>query len=147
MISIVKNICLYIVLSAAINFLSLWLESKFLIKFLEGNLITLLVALLAVNTTTMSIVMVKLREIKDKFDVNFDNTLSSLRISVYEQVSLIPLSIFLLVVRDSPIIGTCCKHSQFILDTLLIATFAYAVHILFDNARAVFIIITSENNT
>lgn len=147
MMAIVKNICLYIVLSVSINFVSLELESKFLIKFLEGNLITLLVALLAINTTTMSIVMVKLRELKDKFGINFDNTLSSLRISVYEQVLLIPLSIFLLVVRDSSIITTCLKHSQFVLDTLLIATFTYAVHILFDNARSVFIIITTENNT
>lgn len=146
MMATVKNICFYIVLSVSINFVSLELESKFLIKFLEGNLITLLVALLAINTTTMSIVMVKLRELKDKFGVNFDNTLSSLRISVYEQVSLIPLSIFVLVVRDSSTITTCLKHSQFALDTLLIATFTYAVHILFDNARAVFIIITTENN-
>ena len=147
MINIAKNICLYIVISAAINLISIWLDSNFLVTFLEKNLVNLLVALLAINTTTMSIIMVKLRELKDKFGLKFGNTLNSLKVAIYEQVSLIPLSILILVARESKVIGTYFKHSQFVLDTLLITVFAYAVHILFDTAKGVFIIISTENNT
>ena len=145
MTCIAKNICLYIVISAVINMTTQKIESDFLITFLEKNLVTLLIALLAINTTTISIIMVKLRELKDKFDLNFETTLSSLKIAIYEQVSLIPLSILLLVLRKSNVINASLKSSHFILDTLLVATFAYAIHILFDTARGVFIIISAEN--
>ena len=147
MIEVVKNACLYLVISAIINWITLMIDSVFLTSFLEKNLIPLLVALLAINTTTMSIIMVKLRELKDKFGIKFDKTLNSLRVSLYEQVTLIPLSILILIIRDSIVIKKQLPYSQFILDTLLITTFAYAIHILFDTARSVFIIITTENKT
>ncbi|MCD6566696.1 MAG: hypothetical protein J7K53_12225 [Bacteroidales bacterium] len=146
MMEVVKNVCLYLVISTIISWITIKLDSVFLVSFLEKNLITLLVALLAINTTTMSIIMVKLRELKDKFGVRFDNTLNSLRISLYEQVSLIPLSILMLVLRDSTVIKQHLAYSSFIWDTALIAIFAYAIHILFDTAKSVFIIITTENS-
>ncbi len=147
MMEVVKNSCLYLVISAIVNLITVMLNSVFLTSFLEKNLITLLVALLAINTTTMSIIMVKLRELKDKFGIKFDKTLNSLKVSLYEQVVLIPLSVLVLVIRDSIEIIKQFSYSQFICDTLLIAIFTYAIHILFDTARGVFIIITTENKT
>lgn len=146
MIEVIKNACLYLVISAIINWVTIALDSSFLISFLEKNLIPLLVALLAINTTTMSIIMVKLRELKDKFGVSFSETINSLKMALYEQVSLIPLSIIFLVAKKSTVLNNYSSYSQYIWDTLLIATFAYAIHILFDTARGVFIIITTENN-
>lgn len=147
MMKVAKNVCMYLVISSIINCVTIGLNSVYLTLFLEKNLITLLVALLAINTTTMSIIMVKLRELKDKFGVSFNKTLHSLKVSLYEQVSLIPLSVLFLVAKESTVIKTHIPYSQFILNTFLITAFAYAIHILFDTARGVFIIITTENKT
>ncbi|MCG6480726.1 hypothetical protein K6U43_13975, partial [Vibrio parahaemolyticus] len=42
-----------------------WLGSEFLHKFLAQNLVTILIALLAINATTMGIVLTKIREMVD----------------------------------------------------------------------------------
>ncbi|MFW8696409.1 hypothetical protein, partial [Mesorhizobium japonicum] len=41
-------------------------QSQYLNDFLKGNLITLLVALLAINSATMGIVLTKIRDLIDK---------------------------------------------------------------------------------
>jgi hypothetical protein len=48
---IIMMSCTFLVVGAAINGLSQSLESNFLCKFLEQNLILLLVAILTINTT------------------------------------------------------------------------------------------------
>lgn len=146
MIDSLKNISLYFIISVVINWGVSYLESSFLLGFLEKNLVSLLVALLAINTTTLSVIMVKLRELKDKYGFQFEGTLKSLRFAIYEEVFLIPFSVLILTLRDSYIISVCCENLIFILDSLAITCFAYSIHIVLDTAKAVFIIISFEGN-
>lgn len=60
--SILLNIFLSIGVGYLFTQLQIFLETKFLIDFLQNNLITLLVALIAINSATLSIVLTKIRE-------------------------------------------------------------------------------------
>jgi hypothetical protein len=66
MIDRVKTISLFLLSGLIVNFLVSWLKSNFISEFLTHNLITLLIALVAINTTTLSVVLTKIREIMDK---------------------------------------------------------------------------------
>ena len=81
-----------------------WLNSTYLHKFFESNLVTILVALLAVNAATMGIVLTKIRDLADKngsFEV-FKNTKLNMLLSIKEQIGLIILATIILSVRASP---------------------------------------------
>jgi len=88
MINIIKNICVAIVCGLLLVWFSNLVGSNFLSQFLENNLIMLLIALLAINITTMSVVMVKLREISDSNNkIRFPRTIKEMKISFYEQIA------------------------------------------------------------
>ncbi len=63
---IVFNILPSIVVGYLLTQLQLFLRSLYLINFLKQNLITLLVALIAINSATLSILLTKIRELIDK---------------------------------------------------------------------------------
>lgn len=139
----IKNtsVCILIgILSAGVSH---WLKSPYLATFLETNLILLLIALLAINTTTMSVIMTKLQELSSK-PSDFKNTTGELKTSIIEQVVLIILSVMVLVAKKSEVIAAHLQHSNFIFDVLLLAVFFYAIHILYDTANGVFVIINYE---
>ena len=77
------------------------IESDFLISFLKKDLITILIALLAINTTTSSVIMTKLKEISDKNKIDFSSTVAELKHSTIEQVAYIVLSIVNMMLMGS----------------------------------------------
>lgn len=143
----IKNISLFLMISLITNTVCILLESTFIISFLKSNLVIILIALLAINTTTISVIMVKLRELKDNYNLNFDNTTASIKHSIHEQVYLIPISLLVFTLQSSHIIYDKIPYSLFILNSLLICIFFYSLHILHDTANAVFIIINAEENS
>ena len=84
--NIVFNILLSIVVGYLLTQLQLFLGSCYLINFLKQNLITLLVALIAINSATLSILLTKIRELLDKTGQisSFDNTKKQMIISIRE---------------------------------------------------------------
>jgi len=147
MIEYIKNISLFLIISIITNAICIWLDSTFIIDFLKSNLVIILIAMLAINTTTISVIMVKLRTLKDNYNLNFNKTTLSIKYSIYEQVYLIPISLLALTLQSSHIIQNKIPHSFFILNSLIICVFFYALHILYDTANAVFIIIYAEENS
>lgn len=141
-----KEISFYIVISLAIAGLSEWIESEFITKYLSENLITLLIALLAINTTTSSVLMTKLKEIADATGGNFTNTIIQLRYSIYEQIVYIIVAIIVLILADSKKVVGLNTYAEFVLECLLIAVFVAAMHTLFDTAKSIFVILKNENN-
>ncbi len=143
MIDRVKSISLYVLVGLVVQWGSMKLRSNFLEVFLGGNLVTLLLALLAINTTTMSIIMTKLRDISGGNHGNFGRTINAMRESIIEQVGLIVCAIVILILKTSASLQS--QALIFLANTVLIAIFIYAIQILYDTANGVFVILHYED--
>lgn len=141
-----NNIIFNILLSIGAGYLLAELQSflgtTYLTSFLKQNLITLLVALIAINSATLSIVLTKVRELLDKSGQQgaFADTKKQMILSVNEQVVLIIVAMLLLIVQDSDFIKLHVEYVTF-LNVLIIGCFIYALRILHDTAKSVFVIL------
>lgn len=118
-------------------------ESQFLYTFLKGNLITLLIALLAINSGTMGIVLTKIRELIDRAGTGaeaFETTKNEMLLSIKEQIALIVLSIVALTMADSAWIMKIKTLSD-VYPVLIFSLFSYSIINLYDTAKSVLIII------
>lgn len=118
-------------------------ESQYLNNFLKNNLITLLIALLAINSATMGIVLTKIRELIDRAGAGsevFQATKDEMLLSIKEQIALIIISVVLLTFGDT-LISKQTEDLQKIYSVALCAIFAYSIINLYDTAKSVLIII------
>jgi len=129
----------------ALELISQSLGSDFLSRFLAEDLITLLIALMAINTTTISVIMTKIKEIYDKKGGCFLGTIKEMKKSIIEQVALIIIATILLIIRESKFVNTLNDSPIFFVDGLLLALLVYAVYILYDTACGIFVILNFEN--
>lgn len=137
---LVKNISFFIIIAIIITFLGATLESKFLFKFLQENIISLLLILLAINTTTLGLIASKIQDIVVKIpEMDFSDTIKEMKTSLLEQIILIIASVFCLLLMDSNKISFEYKNE--IGNVILISIFIYAINILWDTGKSVFIII------
>ena len=139
-----KNILISLAIGFIFAILQNLLASEILVIFLKNNIITIEIAILAINSATLGIVLTKIREIIDRFPGRSDFSLSKkeMILSIKEQISLIAFSSVILILVDSHIV---CEWQNSIIsltfDALLISCFVYAVLILFDVAKSVFILL------
>lgn len=140
--NILVNILLSIGVGYLLSQLQILLGTTYLTVFLKQNLITLLVALIAINSATLSIVLTKIRELVDKNNTQgaFDRTKKQMILSINEQVALIIISMILLIIQDSTFAKQSSEYGT-LLNVLIIGCFMYAVHILHDTAKSVFVIL------
>ena len=136
-----KNIFISIGIAFLLEQLQIILKTNYLIIFLEQNLVSLLIALLAINTASLGIILSKIRELLDKNNkISFDKTKKEMLKSIQEQIILIFLSLILLMFINSDILKNNLQVLQS-LETIVVACFVYAILILFDTAKSVFIIL------
>lgn len=140
--NILVNILLSIGGGYLLSQLQILLGTTYLTAFLKQNLITLLVALIAINSATLSIVLTKIRELVDKNNTQgaFDRTKKQMILSINEQVVLIIISMILLIIQDSTFAKQSSEYGT-LLNVLIIGCFMYSVHILHDTAKSVFVIL------
>ena len=146
MIDAIKDVCLYLVVAAVFTVATHWLGSNVLDRYLTEQLITVLIALLAINTTTSGVVMTKLKEISDARGGNFSLTIKELKSSVTEQLIFIILAVIILVLRGSGVVLASHPWADLILEVALVAVFVAALYTLFDTARSIFVILEFENH-
>ncbi|WP_019026006.1 hypothetical protein [Colwellia piezophila] len=139
-----KTSSLFILLGGLVRYLCSSIDSNYLINFLDENLISLLIALLAINTTTGSILMTKLHDILKQHGGDFQSTLSQLKLSIIEQLSFIIIALIALVLLDSKQIVESYFFAKLILESTLIAVFIASLHNLYDTASSIFIILSWE---
>lgn len=146
MSSIIKNILLSIGIGFIVYQLQKIMQSTYVVDFLKTNLVTLLVALVAINSATLGIVLTKIRDLLDRRGNNGDfiNTKKQMIISIREQITIIPISLLLLLLKDSKILGNNQNFISFI-EVILIACFFYALVILYDTAKSVFVILDYDS--
>jgi hypothetical protein len=138
---IFKNIFISLGIACAAQYLLYQMQSEFVFVFLKSNITTLQVALLALNTSTLSIVLTKIREIIDKTGQReaFDSTRTEMIYSIKEQIFLIAFSLIILALESAktPILAVPSN----VLQAALITSFTYSIFILFDTAKSVFIVL------
>jgi len=125
-----------------------WINSDFLKSFFEEDLITILIALLAINATTMGIVLTKIKEMIEKQKEGykiFSNTREQMLLSIKEQISLIALATAFLTLNSSEAISDI-KNAELTINSLLNGIFIYSLIILYDTAKSVLIIIDYKHN-
>lgn len=135
---------LFILVSIGIVMVSSLLGSNFIYGFLDTNLVTLLVALAAINTTTLGVVMTKLREVSLSYHVDFARTIHDMRVSVKEQIILIAGSLVVQIAASSPLVPSEIIYQQ-VVNILLIAVFIYALYLLYETANMIFVVLEFEN--
>lgn len=119
-----------------------WIGSLYFNEFLKANLINLLVALLAINTATMGIVLTKIRDMVDSHGHGeaFKETRRQMLLSIKEQIGLIALAVvFLTVAQSKYLVGTASVVMLF--NSLIAGVFVYSMLVLYDTAKSVLIII------
>ena len=119
-----------------------WLGSEFLHTFLAQNLVTILIALLAINATTMGIVLTKVREMVDSKGSAgcFKRTRDQMLLSIKEQIALVVISISILSIKGSEHI-IAMDNAELLLNVVIIGVFVYSLMVLYDTAKSVLIII------
>lgn len=146
MIEHIKNGALFLVISAIVQTVSAWLQSNFIETFMKENLITLLLTLMAINTTTISVIMTKLREISDDSGIDFSQTIKAMKESITEQVVLLIIAVIVLIVQSSTMLASVWNGINNVTTIILITTFLYAVQVLYDTAQGIFVIAHKENH-
>ncbi len=135
-----KNISFFIVIAILISLIGKGLESKFLFTYLQQNIIGLLLTLLAINTATLGLIASKIQDIVVKHPkMDFSITIKEMKKSLLEQIILIIVSIVCLLIMDSAKITY--EFKDIIGNTILSAVLIYAVNILWDTGKGVFVII------
>lgn len=116
----------------------------FLVKFLDDNMLTILIALFAVNSATMGVILSKVRDLVDRDGVDgkihFKETRKQMTISIYEQFTLIILAVVCGVVASNTWL---MSNTEFVfwLSVFKVGIFAYAMQVLFDLSRSIMKII------
>lgn len=140
-----KNISFFFVIALAITSIGNVLDSTFLFTYLQGNIISLLITLLAINTATSGLIASKIQDfIIQKPEIDFSSTIKEMKLSLLEQIILIIVSVISLIVQNSKKIQIEFKDD--ICNILLITVFIYAIDILWDTGKAVFVIIEEIQN-
>jgi len=113
-----------------------------ILSTMNDNLLTILIALLAINSATTGIVLTKIRELVElhgKAEL-FSPTRSQMVLAVREQVGLIAFAIVLLTLASSPVFQGS-TNLKLLVDSLVCGVFFYALHILYDTAVGVLVIV------
>ena len=125
-----------------VELLNIWLGSSFLYGFFSANLITILVALLAVNAATMGIVLTKMRDLIDKNGNAqvFKKTRANMLLSIKEQITLIILATIILSIKSAPAVKSI-ENMPLLLNSVVTGLFVYALLVLYDTAKGVLVIV------
>ena len=116
------------------------LDSDFLFMYLKESIIGLLLTLLAINTATSGLIASKIQDIiVNQPKIDFLGTIKEMKRSLLEQIILISLSIITLLLMDSTKLTFSFKVE--ISNVILVSILAYSINILWDTAKAVFVII------
>lgn len=143
----IKNYSFYLILGWVLVIFSNFIESDYLTNFLRENIVILLIALFAINTTTYSVIMTKLKEIQDASkEKDFSNTIAQLKVSVVEQVAYILIAVFVLMLDGSSKFTNISTELHFYTAILINAVFIASLDNLRDTSSSIFVVLDFENS-
>lgn len=141
-----KEISAYIIIAIAVNIISHLLGTKYLFTYLSTNLITIQITLMAISAAIRGLVVTKLQDIKNKYpNTSIKPITKALLFSFKEQLALLCISIILIMIADSKI-SMQFKYDNYIdfsVEVMLFTVFIYAIDILWDTGKSIFLIVES----
>lgn len=146
MIQIAKDLLIALGAGFLIELFNRWLGSDYLHEFFDTNLISILIALMAINAATMGIVLSRIKELLEKHQGSvekFQSSRDQMLLSIREQIGLICISATLLTVRNAAGLASLMENENvlLLLNSLIIAVFVYALRLLYDTAKGVLIVV------
>lgn len=144
MINLIKqylsNFCVYSIISLGINSFFLYiLKTPFFPDFMEKNLITITIALMAINLSTLGIILSRIAALNVPANA-FKRTRDSMWRTVKEELCILVLSILVVACKTSPVISF--SEKEFAFGCFLTFLFVWLLHALWDISKSVFIIIS-----
>ena len=133
-------------LGGAIVICSRLLASSYLSSFLDDNLIILLLALTAINGSTVGIVVGKMSDIMARDSSRkFTVTQKALKAANAEQLLLVVLALAIEIAKHSNTLPQAIPHQALIIDAVLAACLIQSLQIVFDMLHSVFVLVDGEN--
>jgi len=143
---LIKHILITLLISIILYEFQKFTKSDYILQFLSNNLITIIVALLAINTTTLGIVFSKINDIPintTEAEDSLKNASGQMKNSIYEQLILVLLSIILFTLFNAQFIN-CTTYLKIGIDIFCIAIFVYDLILLYDTSKSIFIIFDNK---
>lgn len=137
--ALLKQVAKFEVLGLFAAIVSGWTGSQFLPKFIEANLITILIALAAINTTTLTVLLGKLRELSNNDPGRFSQSVEEMRKSIVEQVAVINLAFWMQIVRGSEFFISA-EFVRLLFDGTLAGILLWSIYNLHDTAIGIFVL-------
>lgn len=131
-----------------LTLLQQWAGTNFFTSFLKEDLLTILIAVLAINAGTMGTILTKIRDLIDgrKADSScFAESKKALLCAIKEQIALIIVATLALLFRDCEQIKKV-QNLQLLIDAVLAGTFVYSLTVLYDTAKGVMVIVDFDPN-
>jgi hypothetical protein len=141
----IKEISFFILIGIIVTSIAYAIDSSLIFTYLQENIISLLLTLLAINTATSGLIASIIHNILNEFPkLDFSDTLKEMRRSLVEQIFFIIIAFVALLIMDSKVIEFEFKVE--ICNTILVSVFAFSVYALWDTGRSVFLIIDGIKN-
>ncbi len=112
--------------------LQFYLKSDYLWKYLLANLLSIQVAVLAVNGATLGLTLARLRELSEQNpEFEFENVLHDILFSFKEMIGLMAVALLVGMMSSSAIISIGF-FKPYVLESILFAAFGYTIYLLYD---------------
>lgn len=141
----IPTLAVLILISLCVNWLSNWLQSDFIANFFEEDLLTILIALLAINLTTIGVIMAKMQDMAGQGKLDYSGVITEMKMSIREQVGLVATTFLLLIFNESRLIAAIWEDFDNLNQFFLIFMFLWAIWILYSTGEGIFIIARIEN--
>lgn len=139
-----KEISLFILIGIITTSIACAIKSSLIFRYLQENIIGLLITLLAINTATSGLIASKIQDITIQYkELDFTTTIKEMKKSLFEQILLIVIAFACLLIIDSSVI--IFNYKSELMNAILVSVFAFAINNLWDTGKAVFIIIDEIN--
>tara|TARA_B100000524_G_scaffold49224_1_gene23216 strand:+ start:55 stop:492 length:438 start_codon:yes stop_codon:yes gene_type:complete len=145
MLTFAKYIC-FLFIGLILAFISIELESDFLYDFHESNLVIILITLFAINASTITLVLSKLKDLGNEKKFDFHESFQEIKCSITEQVILICLAILFSILAQSTLIEANFEYNASFFLTLNSAILISAIYILKDTANSLLIVLGNKDD-
>ncbi|MEF2154668.1 hypothetical protein V3390_00200 [Luteimonas sp. FXH3W] len=149
--SVLKKSLQFLLVAFVVTLFMRTIGSAFLSTFLKDNLVQLQVALLALNVTTIALVLTRIRELIEMAAQRglksgatfFAKSVKEIKLSLAEQLSLVAVAILALSINQ----GTAWPAQDWIAlacNTVTLAAFIYTLDVTWDLGKALIGIISAS---
>jgi len=141
----IKNYSTSLFFGVLLTLLQFYLKSNFLQKYLLANLLNIQIAVLAINSATLGLILTKVRELSDQNpEYNYDKLLREMLLSFKEMIALMAISLLIGIISESQIIPNGF-FKPYVIETILFAAFSYTVYILYDFVHGICVLLGFKN--